>query len=191
MLILASASPRRQQILQDMGIAFCTVPSQYREDNRRKMDPEALVMMQAAGKAREVWERTEGKYPVLGADTLVVLDGSILGKPRDREDALRMLHALSGRTHQVMTGVALMTGRGMKQTVCATEVGFRKLSEQEIRDYVDSGEPMDKAGAYGIQGGARRFAETVRGELSNVIGLPRKAVLSMLKEEGGLLPCRS
>lgn len=97
MLILASASPRRKEILQDMGIDFRTVPSEYREDNERQADPAALVMMQAEGKAREVWDRTEGKCPVLGADTLVVLDGSVLGKPHDREEAVHMLQSPVGK----------------------------------------------------------------------------------------------
>lgn len=191
MLILASASPRRKEILQDMGIDFRTVPSEYREDNERQADPAALVMMQAEGKAREVWDRTEGKCPVLGADTLVVLDGSVLGKPHDREEAVHMLQSLSGKTHEVLTGIALATRQGMEKTVCTTEVTFRELTDQEILDYVASGEPMDKAGAYGIQGGGRNFAAAVGGEISNVIGLPRREVLHMLEKAGCLPSCRS
>ena len=122
---------------------------------------------------------------VLGADTIVVVDGEILGKPRDVVDAARMLRLLSGRSHHVTTAISLVSGNGRSETrSCTTEVSFRKLSENEIQQYVDGGEPMDKAGAYAIQGGASRWTDRIEGEYSNVVGLPLSLVTEILRNNG-------
>lgn len=182
MIILASQSPRRQEILEELGISFQIVPSRYEEDNARDMAPEELVRVQAEGKALEVFQRTGSGAAVLGADTIVVLDGNVLGKPKDASDAERMLKALSGRTHQVMTGVAVVGRERMRSDVCMTEVQFRRLSEEEIRSYIATGEPMDKAGAYAIQGIGGAFVKAVNGSRSNVIGLPKELTRRLLDE---------
>lgn len=180
MIILASQSPRRKEILTELGVPFRVVPSHYEEDNTRLMSPEALVRMQAEGKARDVWKRTGGAAPVLGADTLVVLDGRVLGKPADADDAARMLSALSGRAHEVMTGVAVMSRSGMHSAAAVSRVTFRSLTEAEIRAYIATGEPMDKAGAYAVQGLGGQLVQQVEGSLSNVIGLPKTLTKELL-----------
>lgn len=179
-IILASGSPRRKEILTGMGISFTVVPSRYEEDNGRKISPEKLVRLQAEGKAKEVFARTDGTSPVLGADTIVSLDGAVLGKPRDAADAERMLRLLSGRTHHVITGTAVISRGEIRSRADVTEISFRNISEEEIRAYIASGEPMDKAGAYAVQGGARAFVTEIRGSFSNVVGLPKSAVRELL-----------
>lgn len=180
-LILASQSPRRQEILREMGILFDVLPSRYEEDNGRAVPPETLVRIQAEGKARETAARTGGGRLVLAADTVVVLAGKVLGKPRDAADAARMLAALSGKTHLVMTGMALVRGRWIKSGTEVTEVTFRTLSKEDIDRYIRTGEPMDKAGAYAIQGIGGQFVTGIRGSRSNVIGLPKQRVLAFLE----------
>lgn len=184
MLILASQSPRRREILHAMGYRFRVVPSGYEEDNARHIPPEELVRLQAEGKAADVWEKTGRQAPVLGADTVVVLDGRVLGKPRDAADAEKMLSALSGRVHQVMTGVAVAGEKGMVSAVCLSEVTFRTLTAEDICGYIATGEPMDKAGAYAIQGLAGRWVAGLRGSRSNVIGLPRRMTEELLEQAG-------
>lgn len=184
MLVLASQSPRRREILTALGVAFVVMPSQYTEHNDRALPPEALVRLQAEGKARDVWDHSDHARPVLGADTVVVCGGQILGKPADEEDAARMLRMLSGRRHEVLTGVAVMTARGMVSAAGRTEVEFRTLTEEDIRRYIAGGEPMDKAGAYAIQGEGGRFVESVRGSWSNVVGLPRGLTMELLRRAG-------
>lgn len=179
-LILASASPRRKEILTALGLTFTVEPSRYEEDNARKLPPEELVRLQALGKARDVYERRGGAMPVLGADTVVVLGDMVLGKPKDVADAARMLRRLSGRTHRVLTGTALLFAGKEKSRVDATEISFREISEEEIAAYIATGEPMDKAGAYAIQGGARKFVTAIAGSFSNVVGLPKDAVRALL-----------
>ncbi len=180
MIILASASPRRKEILREMGLDFTVIPSAYEEDNTRAISPKKLTELQARGKAEEVAKRVFPKDPVLGADTVVVLAGEILGKPKDRADAKNMLRKLSGKTHLVMTGVAVVFKGNIKSAVCVTEVKFRDISEKEIDDYIATGEPMDKAGAYAIQGIGQKFVESVRGSRSNVIGLPKQVTAKLL-----------
>lgn len=184
MLILASQSPRRREILQAMGYRFRVVPSGYEEDNARHVPPEALVRLQAEGKAADVWEKTGRQEPVLGADTVVVLDGRVLGKPGSAAEAEAMLSALSGRTHQVMTGVAVVTEKGAVSGVCISQVTFRPLAAEDIRGYIATGEPMDKAGAYAIQGLAGRWVTGLKGSCSNVIGLPRRMTEELLRRAG-------
>ena len=182
-LVLASASPRRKELIALLGLPFTVVPSRYEEPPAPPypVDLPAFVMQLAANKAQEVASRVPNGL-VLGADTLVTADdgdwGIPLGKPADDRDALRMLQLLSGRVHRVYTGVALLTaGRNdwnaphATSAVC-TRVRFRELSEQMIRDYIATGEPRDKAGAYGAQGFAAPFIESFEGDFFNVVGLP-------------------
>ena len=172
-LILASASPRRREILTREGYVFETAPSGASELESAS-DPRSLVRGNALLKAREVAARSEyAGCKVLGADTVVALDGEILGKPRDEAEAKRMLCALSGREHLVVTGYAVIFPGGREICGdCVTRVKFRKLSKAEIDSYVATGEPLDKAGAYGIQELGGALVESVSGDIENVIGLP-------------------
>ena len=178
-IILASASPRRKELLSSMGIPFTVVVADA--DEATEGSPDALVMENACRKAAAVAALHPGRM-VLGSDTVVCVDGQVLGKPKDEEDAFRMLHSLSGREHQVYTGVCLIKD-GKKDVRCdKTDVFFTPLTDAEIRDYVRTGEPMDKAGAYAIQGIAGMFVEKIHGSFSNVIGLPTFLVRQMLKD---------
>jgi septum formation protein len=180
-LILASASPRRQELLREAGIPFETHPAHIPEE---RLPGEAAVdyaKRLSCEKALAVARHLDGRF-VLGADTIVVVDEDVLEKPRDHKDAARMLRLLSGRTHNVITGVSVVTPTGIIDTrTCTTQVFFRRLTEQEIQTYVASNEPMDKAGAYAIQGGAAHFADRTEGEYSNVVGLPLLLVTEMLQ----------
>ncbi|AFM43160.1 MAF protein [Desulfosporosinus acidiphilus SJ4] len=190
MLVLASTSPRRAMLLQEAGFLFQTVRSTVSETLPVGMLPKPGVRELAERKARaglQQWLKLGGDSldVVLGADTMVVLDTRILGKPSNPQEAEEMLQELSGRTHVVLTGVALLNGFGkLKTEVIETFVVFRQMSPQEIKDYVKSGEPMDKAGAYGIQGEARKFVTSVEGSLTNVIGLPMEYLTDELKAWG-------
>jgi septum formation protein len=179
-IVLASASPRRAQLLREAGIAFDAVPADVDESVNPGEGPETYVRRVAEMKARAVAVLVNGRS-VLAADTTVIIDGVILGKPTDRLDARRMLHLLSGRAHDVITAVALATTDGMTSAVECTRVTFRALSSDEIDRYVDSGEPDDKAGAYGIQGQASGFVSGISGTVSNVVGLPMDLVRTMLR----------
>jgi len=179
-LILASASPRRKELLQQAGIEFEVRPADILEIRKPGEPPLEYALRLANEKASAV----ANKFPdhlVLGADTIVVVDNEVLGKPLDREDASRMLAMLSGRTHRVITAVSLAKyGVTGETQACATEVHFRKLEMGEIQEYIESGEPMDKAGAYAIQGGAAHWVTRLEGEYSNVVGLPMPLVAEML-----------
>lgn len=183
-LILASGSPRRRELLEKMGVSYVAHPSEA--DEHVNLPPREAVRVLAGRKARAAAaDFSEGI--VLGADTLVALDGAALGKPADAEQAKAMLSALSGRSHEVYTGVCLLdakTGRALDH-VEETVVFFRPLTNAEIDAYVASGEPMDKAGAYAIQGGAGAFVREIRGSYENVMGLPVQALQKMLEEFGG------
>lgn len=179
MLILASRSPRRQELLQRAGIPFQVRPADVDERWLPGETPEEHVERLARTKARAV--AAEPEQVVLGADTVVVVDGEILGKPTDADDAARMLRRLAGRAHRVLTGVCLKRGAQEVTTWESTWVHFVPLSEEEIRDYVASGEPMDKAGAYAIQGLASKFVERIEGCYFNVVGLPVARVYRALK----------
>lgn len=179
-IILASQSPRRRDILHELGIPFHIVPSRYEENNGRTLAPEELVRLQAEGKAWDVYTKVGGI--VLGADTVVVLDGKVLGKPKDEADARRMLQSLSGRIHHVLTGVAVATQGYIQSGVDTTAVTFRRLFEKDIEEYVQGGEPMDKAGAYAIQGTGQRFVTAIEGSFSNVVGLPKKLTIELLEK---------
>ena len=176
-LILASVSPRRKELLAGV-CEFEVQPSRF--DEVTGGDAKEVVLQNARGKAGEVFSR----FPdctVLGADTVVVLDDMILGKPKDGEDAKRMLRLLSGRVHSVFTGVCLIDERGALERVVEAKVLFKTLSEKLIEDYVLSGTPLDKAGAYGIQDGI--VVDSIEGSYSCVMGLPMKAVKEMLVEK--------
>lgn len=185
-LYLASASPRRVQLLKLAGFKPVVVPSQVAESRLPKEKPQGMVQRLAHAKAYEVRTRLAGRGVrrgwVLGADTAVALGKQVLGKPRDARDAAGMLAALSGKAHLVLTGVALLpVHRAMPLLFCeTTKVFFRRLSPAEIRAYVRTGEPLDKAGAYGIQGRAAAFVRRIEGDYSSVVGLPLARVAEAL-----------
>jgi septum formation protein len=186
MLVLASASPRRQELLRSAGIPFTVEPANIDESLRAGESPRAYAQRLAREKASRVWRSHPGDI-VLGADTIVVVDDAIFGKPGNFDDAARMLRLLSGRTHTVVTGVCLVSPgeRAPKpdmQTASETTlVTMDEISEPEIRSYVATGEPMDKAGAYAIQGIASRWISRIEGDYSNVVGLPVALLYRMLR----------
>ncbi len=180
-LILASGSPRRAELLRSAGIDFTVRVSDVDEKVLSGELPRDYVVRLSREKAQAV--AAEGQL-VLGADTTVVMLNEILGKPADEGDVRRMLRLLSGKWHEVLTGVSLVNGTKVMSDVAVTRVKFAKLSEEEMGWYVASGEPMDKAGAYGIQGYASRFVERIEGSYSNVVGLPVQMVYRMLVESG-------
>ena len=177
-LILASASPRRREILANAGIPFVVRPADVDEAEREGESPEEHVERLAEAKARAVWRQGE---MVLGADTVVVLDDYVLGKPAAEADATWMLGLLSGRRHRVLTGICLFDGRPARAVVESTHVQFLELSDQEIAAYVATGEPLDKAGAYAIQGGASKFVARIEGCYFNVVGLPIARVYEFIR----------
>ena len=183
MIILASASPRRKELLEQIGCCFRIETADTEEAGREGMTPSELVMKNAHLKAAAV-AALHPDIPVLGADTVVSLDGNIYGKPRDREHAIEMLTSFSGRAHQVMTGIALAWKGRIWQAYETTEVVFAPLSAASITRYVDTGEPADKAGAYGIQGRAAVFVEQIRGSYSNVVGLPLHCLDGLARKAG-------
>jgi septum formation protein len=182
-ILLASASPRRAELLRAGGFDFDIQPANADESVHPGETPEAYVRRVAEAKARAVIPHA-GDRIVLAADTTVVVDDRILGKPVDDEDARRMLRLLSGRPHQVLTAVALARTGRVQTRVEVTDVWFAALTEDEIAWYVASGEPTDKAGAYAVQGLASRFVTRIDGSYSNVVGLPIALVYSMLEELG-------
>jgi septum formation protein len=214
MLVLASASPRRQELLRNAGISFTVQPADIDETPLAGESPRECAERLAREKALAVW-RTRPQDVVLGADTIVVIDETILGKPVDAEDAVRMLRLLSGRVHRVITGVCVVRAGAGGQLPVASEsergasqlrqtpyeilrtgnrelraasettlVTMSQLSDDEIREYVATGEPKDKAGAYAIQGIASRWIPRIEGDYSNVVGLPVALVYRMLREQG-------
>lgn len=194
-LILASASPRRRELLAQAGYSFEVRPAHINEDTRADEDPISYVVRLARQKAQAAFEaacrdpESHQNVPVvLGADTTVELDGQILGKPQNAADAARILRILSGRTHRVMTGIAVVTASGTQVAAEVTGVRFLTLGDEEIAAYVATGEPMDKAGAYAIQGRAARWIPRVTGCYFNVVGLPLALVSTMLETYVGLVP---
>ena len=180
-LILASASPRRAEILRTVGWPFKPLPVDIDESRHAGEDAVSYVERLARAKAEAACVRSAGAL-VLGADTVVLIDDEILGKPRDEEDARRMLRLLSGREHQVLTAVALIDGGTSELKVAheITEVRFARMNEDEISWYVATGEPMDKAGAYAIQGQGARFIEGIKGDYFNVVGLPVRLIYEVV-----------
>lgn len=189
MLILASASPRRQELLRNAHIPFSVQPADIMEKRLADETPERYVRRLAREKASAVSGQMSSENPILAADTEVVLElssGAPLGKPRDAEDATRMLHLLSGRSHYVITGVCLMWKKNgelyWRDAMETTVVSMEPIHEREIYDYVATAEPMDKAGAYAIQGRASRWISRIEGCYFNVVGLPVPLVYRMLRE---------
>jgi septum formation protein len=182
-LCLASASPRRRALLQQIGVAHIARSANVDETPLPAETPRDYVLRVAAQKARAIW-REEGALPVLGADTAVVLDGVLFGKPRDREQGLAMLARLSGREHEVFSAVALADARGVALALSISAVRLRELSAAECCAYWDSGEPCDKAGAYAIQGFAAVFIASLRGSYSGVMGLPLFETAGLLSAAG-------
>ncbi len=194
MLVLASASPRRQELLRNVGIPFVVQPTDIPEVPRSGEAPQSFAERMAREKALAVLRQRPGDY-ILGADTIVVVEAQILGKPRDGADAARMLSLLSGRAHQVITGVCLIgprlrpenrePGLGFEDVRSETTVvTMDALSDDDISSYISTGEPMDKAGAYAIQGRASRWVYRIEGDYFNVVGLPVSLVYKMLRVRG-------
>jgi septum formation protein len=182
-IVLASASPRRRQLLEMLGIAVEVRPSHIPEVHAPGEAPVAYAERLAADKARSVAREVPGAL-VLGADTTVVLDGHLLEKPADAADALRMLRALQGRTHEVVTAVALVADGTVRRATDVTRVTFRPADDALLEAYVDTGEPMDKAGAYGIQGYGAALVDRIEGDFFSVMGLPVRLVLALLRDAG-------
>lgn len=210
-LVLASASPRRRELLSQIGLEFTVMPSK-KEENAKATEAGALVQELSRQKAVDIWEQLSGgqgqnpdadqeqiseetqepnlngkRQPellVIGADTVVCCEGKILGKPHSREAAAEMLTALQGRSHEVYTGVTLYSQSETVTFFECTQVEFYPMTEVEISEYIDSKEPMDKAGAYGIQGLGARFVKGIRGDYNNVVGLPVGRLYQELKSQG-------
>jgi len=181
-LVLASASPRRRELLTQAGFTFAIHPAHIPEDPLPGEDPISYVIRLAREKAQAVFNHLQDRDAViLGADTTVTLDNHILGKPEDTADAARMLRLLSGRTHRVITGIAVVTAEAAEVAAEVIGVRFLALSDQEISAYIATGEPMDKAGAYAIQGRAARWIPRIEGCYFNVVGLPLSLVSTMLE----------
>ncbi|AMV73509.1 Maf family nucleotide pyrophosphatase [Desulfuromonas carbonis] len=188
-LVLASASPRRRELLAQLGIRFAVVAGNAPEELLPGESPEQHVVRLASDKAREVASREEvsGRW-FLGSDTIVLRDETLLGKPRDAAEAAAMLRSLSGRSHRVLSGYAVLDrASGVTSTgAVATTVYFKKLTEQEIAGYIASGEPFDKAGAYAIQGIGAFMVRSIEGSYSNVVGLPLCEVVDLLERLGAI-----
>ena len=187
MLILASSSPRRRQLLEQIGLTFTVESADIDERLQPNEVPAKYVQRLAVEKAQAIFDRhrndeddSSDPLIVLGADTAVVLDGEVLGKPTDQADARRMLELLAARTHQVLTGIAAVSRTGMVSEVEITQVFFDLIDDEELVHYLMSGEPMDKAGAYGIQGYAARWIPRIEGCYFNVMGLPISRTIALL-----------
>jgi septum formation protein len=183
-IILASASPRRRELLDQLGIAYEVMPAGIHEHPLPDESPETYVRRVAAEKCLETWRSSGGRLPVLAADTEVVLDGSILGKPKDFEHASRMLAQLAGREHLVLSAVSLRHGERHWEALSVSSVRFRRIGQDEIEAYWATGEPCDKAGAYAIQGKGAVFIQHLSGSYSGVMGLPLFETAELLKHAG-------
>ena len=186
-IILASASPRRRELLEQGGIPFTVIPSQAEEKITTEQPGQAVEELSYL-KCSDIYEKSLGDVLVIGADTVVASEGKILGKPSSQRDAVKMLQSLQGREHEVYTGVTIMAREGnenRKKTFHEkTKVVFYPMSDEEIRSYVNTGEPMDKAGAYGIQGKSAVFIKEISGDYNNVVGLPLARLYQELKNIG-------
>ena len=183
-IILASTSPRRKQILDMMGVKYEAVSPNYEEDNSINLSPKETVMLFAREKAKSVAQKNNGI--VIGSDCIISFNDKKIGKPKDKEDAFNTLKMLSGKTHQVITGVALIdteTGNEIKDFE-VTDVKFKDLTDEEIKKYIETGELLDRSGSYAIQGYASVFVEKINGCYYNVMGLPVNKVFSGLKKLG-------
>jgi septum formation protein len=188
MIYLASASPRRQELLRQLGVCFDVITPNIAEEAYVHESPRDYVERLACAKARQgaalIRARGLPTFPVLGADTEVVLDGEILGKPRNREHGVTLLRRLSGRTHEVLTAIAVLHQDELHRAVVESRVTFASLSDDAIARYWDSGEPLDKAGAYAVQGRAAGFIARIEGSHSAIVGLPLYELLQLLKRVG-------
>lgn len=184
-LVLASASPRRRELLSSIGLDFEVVPSRIEERREEGEEPEAYVLRLSREKAEEVASRRPEAW-VIGADTTVYIDHTILEKPSDPADAVRMLRTISGREHTVFTGITLVgpAKSSRESRVVSTQVTMINLTEEEIIWYVATGEPMDKAGAYAVQGVGAMFISSIRGNYTNVVGLPLSVLFDMMRQAG-------
>lgn len=182
-LILASSSPRRKELLENLQIPFQTISSDVDEQYDSTWTPDEIVMELAYRKAKAVFNEHSSSY-VIGSDTIVVYDGHILGKPESREDAYEMLKRLSGQTHSVYTGVAIVSRENENKFFEKTDVEFWELTEEDIQQYLDTEEPFDKAGSYGIQGFGRLFVKRIIGDYFSVVGLPISRTVRELKKAG-------
>jgi septum formation protein len=188
MLILASASPRRHELLAQSGLKFNVHAADINEDRMPDENAAAYVQRLAVEKAQAIWtlreptDTAEDPLIILGADTCVVCDGHILGKPVNNADARRMLELLSGRTHAVLTGLATVSRKGVLSDVEITQVTFNCIKEAEVTEYISTGEPLDKAGAYAIQGYAARWIPRIEGDYFNVVGLPIARTIALVTE---------
>jgi len=187
-IYLASRSPRRAELLEQIGVQFIVLPPDIDESERENEDPAAYVLRLAKTKAEACMQMiAHGNLeirPVLAADTTVCIDGSILGKPRDASEARDMLQRMSGRRHEVLTGLAVATGQDVQTSISVTHVEMAVLTVDEIEAYISSGEPFDKAGAYGIQGLASTFIKRIEGSYSGVMGLPIYETALLLRRAG-------
>lgn len=187
-LILASRSPRRSELLRSLGLKFEVSPSNVEENSDPRVSPEQNALNIARDKARWVARQNPDCY-VLGADTMVVLDQEIIGQPADAEDAFRILSQLAGKEHRVITGVVLISPEEEEyETAAVSTVTIKSISSDEIRSYIATGEPLDKAGAYAIQGEGAHLVESWEGSYSNIVGLPLEALTDLLKQAGFPLP---
>jgi len=187
-IVLASASPRRRELLAMLGVEnFKIIPAVGEEIIDTGMTPDGIVCSLSRQKAEEVSKFCKMTDVIIAADTVVVLDGEIMGKPVDKAEAFQMLARLSGRTHRVFTGVTVILGENVITEYECTRVNFRVLTEREITAYIETGEPMDKAGSYGAQGIGSLFVEGIEGDFFNVMGLPLCRLSKMLKKLGVIL----
>ena len=180
--ILASASPRRKELIGELGITPTVCPTDADETVEEKLSPDKFVETLSKRKADAYAVPLAENDILIAADTVVALGSQILGKPTDRQDAFDMLRSLSGSTHSVFTGITVKSSSRSVTACDETKVSFREMSDSEIWDYIDSGDPMDKAGAYGIQGEAGKFVSSVKGSLNNVIGLPTELLKEILED---------
>ena len=184
-LILASKSPRRNELLEQAGLTFSVIPSDFDESTVALSDPDSYVITLAESKAVDISQKHPAGW-VIGADTIVLIDRKILGKPASNQEAHDMLQRLSGKTHQVLTGYCICCkkkNRFFSETI-KTDVRFKKLSDAEIEWYIQTGEPFDKAGAYAIQGIGTFLVKSINGSYTNVVGLPVCEVIEFLTQEG-------
>ncbi len=188
MIYLASRSPRRAELLQQIRVEFIVLPSDIDETPLQNEQSDHYVLRLAAAKAKVCYEalviKSKPLYPVLAADTTVSLDGRILGKPQDDDDAFQMLSSMSGRIHEVHTGIAVATNEGLQVAISTTKVEMASLNDEIILAYIATGEPRDKAGAYGIQGLAGSMIKRIEGSYSGVMGLPIFETTQLLVQEG-------
>ncbi|WP_462412378.1 Maf family protein [Neobacillus sp. Marseille-QA0830] len=186
-LILASSSPRRKELLENLRIPFAISSSNVDESFNPDLSPDEVVMELANRKAQAIFKENPQSY-VIGSDTIVVADGQFLGKPADEAEAFQMLKGLSGSQHEVYTGVSIVSPESSTRFFEKTEVWFWELTDEEIRSYVNSGEPLDKAGAYGIQGLGSMLVQKISGDYFAVVGLPVARTLRELRRLGFQLP---